>query len=148
LKHFQLDALVSEALELIAAECAARGIISSFVNEAGQACRILGDADRIRQVLLNLMINSLDAMPHGGSLSIRIYAPEHQPHVCFEVKDTGVGIPEELLPTIHLPFVSSKKQGLGLGLAKVYAIIEEHDGAISCASTLGQGTTFTVCLKT
>jgi len=146
-KHFQLDTQVSEVLELTAAECAARGVVCSFVNDAGQSCRILGDADKIHQMLLNLLLNSMDAMPQGGSLNIRLYVQEHQPYVCCEVRDTGDGIAEELLPTVHLPFVSSKNNGLGLGLAKVYAIVEAHEGHIACQSTPGQGTVFTICLK-
>ena len=147
LGHFRLNALVKEVLELTAAECAVRDIVCSFVDEAGQSDLVFAAADKIRQVLLNLVLNSLDAMPHGGSLTIRVYAQDHQPHACFEVKDTGVGIPKELLPTIHLPFISTKKSGLGLGLAKAYAIVEEHGGNIACVSTPGQGTVFTVCLN-
>ncbi|MDR2695225.1 MAG: HAMP domain-containing protein [Deltaproteobacteria bacterium] len=147
LDYCRLNALVSEVLELTAAECAARGIVCAFVDEAGQSDRVLVEADKIRQVLLNLVLNSLDAMPRGGSLSIRVEGADQSPSVCFEVRDTGVGIPESLLPTIHLPFISTKKKGLGLGLAKVYAIVEEHGGSISCVSTPGQGTAFTVCRK-
>ena len=51
------------------------------------------------------------------------------------------------LSTIHMPFISTKKNGLGLGLSKAYAIIEEHGGSISCSSTVGEGTVFTVCLN-
>ena len=134
-------------LELVAAESAARGITCSFVNEAGQFCHALGEAEKIHQALLNLVLNSLDAMPHGGSLTIRTYVPEQQSRICCEVRDTGVGIPAELLPTIHLPRISTKKNGLGLGLAKTYAIVEEHGGTIACVSSPGQGTVFTVCLK-
>ena len=146
LGYFRLDALANEVLELSAAECAARGIICSFADETGGA-RVLGEADKIRQVLLNLVLNSLDAMPQGGSLAIRVYAPDKLPRVCFDVRDTGVGIPEALLPTVHLPFISTKKNGLGLGLAKARAVVEEHGGSIACVSAPGEGTVFTVCLN-
>jgi len=147
--YFQLDTVVDEVLELSAAECAERGITSSFVNEIAQegGSRVLGEENKIRQVLLNLTLNAMDAMPEGGNFDMRLYETESPGRICLEVKDTGIGISEELLPTIHLPFVSTKANGLGLGLAKAYAIMEEHGGSIACSSTPGQGTRFTVCLN-
>jgi signal transduction histidine kinase len=150
LEYFQLDRLVRDVLELSAAELASRGLACSFVDETADrqdAC-VLGEENKIRQVLLNLVLNAMDAMSEGGELAIRLYAMKKNGQVCLEVKDTGTGIPEALLPTIHLPFISTKKDGLGLGLAKVHAIVEEHGGSIVCASTPGQGAIFTVCLNT
>ncbi|MCL1980384.1 MAG: ATP-binding protein, partial [Proteobacteria bacterium] len=147
--YFRLDTLARDVLELSGAEFAARNISSSFVDETpgAQGVRVLGEADKIHQVLLNLVLNAVDAMPGGGSLTIRLYNPEGNGRVCLAVQDTGTGIPENLLATMHLPFISTKKNGLGLGLAKAYAIIEEHGGSITCMSQPGQGTTFTICLN-
>ena len=149
-EYFRLDTLAREVLELSAAEFAARGITASFTDETpgARGARILGEENKIRQVLLNLVLNAMDAMPEGGGLAIRLYKPENEPFVCLAIKDTGAGIPEDLLPTIHLPFISTKKNGLGLGLAKTYAIIEEHGGSIACESSPGRGTVFTVRLNT
>jgi signal transduction histidine kinase len=58
-----------------------------------------------------------------------------------------VGIAEDILPTIHMPFISTKENGLGLGLATAYATIEEHGGSIRCASKPGEGSVFTICLN-
>ena len=94
--------------------------------------RVLGERSQIRQVLLNLGLNAMDAMPQGGNLSVRLHAEDRQ--IRIELKDTGGGIPPNLLPTIHMPFISTKKNGLGLGLSKAYAIIEEHGGSIEIAN--------------
>lgn len=148
-EYFRLDTLALEVLELSAAEFTARRISSSFTDDTpgGRGRLVLGEGNKIRQVLLNLVLNAMDAMPEGGRLAIRLYEPENEPFICLEVKDTGTGIPEDLLPTIHLPFISTKKNGLGLGLAKAYAIIEEHGGSIICESALGHGAVFTVRLN-
>ena len=147
--YFQLDTLAQDVLELSAAEFAARNIASAFIDQTPEArgARVLGEENKIRQVLLNLVLNAVEAMPGGGSLALRLYLPAAGGRVCLEVRDTGVGIPADLLATMHLPFISTKKNGLGLGLAKAYAIVEEHGGSISCESAPGQGTTFTVCLN-
>ncbi|MCL2457368.1 MAG: ATP-binding protein [Desulfobulbus sp.] len=146
---FRLDTLAQDVLELSAAEFTAKGIACSFINATpnAQEVRVLGEENKIRQALLNLVLNSAEAMPGGGSLTVRLYHSEAQDRICLEVADTGTGIPEDLLSTMHLPFISTKKSGLGLGLAKTYAIIEEHGGSITCTSVPGQGTTFTVCLN-
>lgn len=144
LEYFPLFPLVQEITELSSAEMDKRRIRALVSNEA-QDDRVLGERSQIRQVLLNLVLNAMDAMPEGGTLSMRLY--EESGRVCIEIRDTGVGIPPELLPTIHMPFISTKKNGLGLGLSKAYAIIEEHGGGIACTSTAGEGTVFTVCLN-
>jgi signal transduction histidine kinase len=165
LEYFHLRELSEEIIELSAAELTKRNIRCNFVNKAesksGQGDRVLAERNKIRQVLLNLVLNAMDAMPEGGELTLRIYEDGRSgndlpstdatqctaPRVCLEVKDTGVGVAGDILPTIHLPFISTKENGLGLGLAKVYAIIEEHGGTISCASKAGEGTIFTICLN-
>ena len=144
LEYFPLSPLIQEIAELSSAEMDKRGIRYSFSNEA-EDDRVLDERSQIRQVLLNLGLNAMDAMPQGGTLSVRLYAEGGQ--IRIELKDTGCGIPPNLLSTIHMPFISTKKNGLGLGLSKAYAIIEEHGGSISCSSTVGEGTVFTVCLN-
>lgn len=148
LGYFRLGELTKEVLELSAAECAARGIACSFTDETDGSGCVLGEKNKIRQVLLNLTINAMEAMPKGGELTLRLSAPEDRRSVVLDIHDTGVGIEEKLLPSIHLPFITTKKNGLGLGLAKAYAIIEEHGGSITCSSAPGQGTLFTIRLHT
>lgn len=154
-EYFHLHALAKEILELSAAECARRGINWTLVDETGvqpgqadpAGDNVLGERNQIRQVVLNLVINSMDAMPEGGDLAVRLYKPDSSARVCLEVSDTGVGIAPDILPSIHMPFISTKKNGLGLGLAKAYAIIDEHGGSIVCSSEPGKKTIFTMCLN-
>ncbi|WP_321391747.1 ATP-binding protein [uncultured Desulfuromusa sp.] len=105
---------------------------------------ILMDADRLKQVMLNLLNNSLEAMPDGGELKITAARQNDQILIC--VADTGVGIAPDQLPLIFEPFFTSKGHGTGLGLAISYNIISDRGGEIKIESTLGQGTTVLVSL--
>ena len=139
-----LAGLADVALTLCQARLEQRGVTGSLTREL-QDDTVLCDANQIQQVLLNLILNAIDAMPDGGELRLRVYG--HGEQVCLDVADTGRGMSAELLRTIHLPFVSTKEKGLGLGLAKAYAIIEGHGGSIVCASEEGRGTTFTIRMR-
>lgn len=141
-----LHSLAREVLEICAAEFEKRTIRHSLVIDAPE-CNALAEQNQIRQVLLNLLLNAMDAMPEGGDLTVRLYESTNKKNLCLEVTDTGVGIPEDVLPTIYQPFSSTKKGGLGLGLAKTQAIVEAHGGSITCTSSPGRGTVFTVCLN-
>ncbi|MDO8349324.1 MAG: ATP-binding protein [Planctomycetota bacterium] len=105
------------------------------------------DADEMEQVFLNLLINAAEAMPHGGSITVRAaLAPNGR--VVVEFADTGIGIPAENLGKIFDPFFTSKPvgKGTGLGLSVSYGIVRRHGGAIGVQSTVGKGTTFTIDL--
>jgi signal transduction histidine kinase len=98
--------------------------------------------------VINLIFNSIDAMPEGGKLLVASsYRPSDRT-VSIRVSDTGRGISKEDLPHIFEPFFTTKTegQGLGLGLSMVEGIIERHIGSIDVASELGKGTTFTLKL--
>ncbi|MFH0872124.1 MAG: PAS domain S-box protein, partial [bacterium] len=116
-----------------------------------------GDATQLQQILLNLCLNSRDAMGKGGTLTLSTenfsvdesYAkmhPEAQvgPYLVFSVEDTGSGVPPDLLPKIFDPFFTTKErgQGTGLGLANVHAIVKGHGGFIRVYSEVGKGTKF------
>jgi two-component system NtrC family sensor kinase len=106
------------------------------------------DANQIQQVILALMVNASEAMPKGGRLEVGT-ALDPQSDQCFiRVKDTGTGIPEDVLPRIFDPFFTTKEdqQRTGLGLAVAHSIVEQHGGDISVQSTPGQGTEFIVAL--
>ncbi|HWI56879.1 MAG TPA: PAS domain S-box protein, partial [Bacillota bacterium] len=126
-----------------------------------QPIHIQADAGMLEQMLLNLVVNARDAMPHGGQLIItteRVHRPENcagaHPEaragefVCLSVTDTGCGIAPEHLNRIFEPFFTTKEpgKGTGLGLATVYGIVKEHQGWIEVSSRLGQGTTFRIFL--
>jgi len=102
------------------------------------------DRDQLVQVLINLVTNSLHAMPEGGHL--RVSLNRENSHVRLGVSDTGHGMPEETRSKIFEPFFTTKDfgKGTGLGLTVVKGIIEEHGGTITVESVVGTGTTFWV----
>jgi PAS domain S-box-containing protein len=103
------------------------------------------DTSAIQQVLLNLAINARDAMPQGGTLTIRVGSGHSADHAALTVEDTGTGIPFEHLERIFEPFYTTKgQQGSGLGLATVEGIVAQCGGSISVETSPGHGTTFTV----
>lgn len=109
--------------------------------ELDECPAILLDEKEIRQLVLNLVLNGLDAMPLGGNLTIKTYADDRQ--VVLEVRDQGEGIKEEFLAKLGTPFFSTKSNGTGLGLSVCYGIAERHDAVIK-VQTSERGTTFFV----
>jgi len=108
---------------------------------------IAGDASQITQVIVNLVVNAIHAMPDGGILTIKTV--NETDGVSLEVMDTGIGIEADIRDKVFLPFFTTKDvdQGTGLGLAVVYGIVQEHDGVITLSSTVGEGTCFNVKFK-
>jgi len=106
------------------------------------------DPRRIQQVLINLILNGVQAMKGGGFLSIRAYKEGNGQEFCFEVQDTGSGIEPENLSKIFDPFFTTKNvgEGAGLGLSVSHGIIERHGGRIDVESEVGKGTLFRVFL--
>jgi PAS domain S-box-containing protein len=122
---------------------------------------IVGDPTQVQQVLLNLCVNARDAMPNGGTLTIKTencFADEHYvamnrqaklgSYVAISVTDVGVGIPSEIIDNIFEPFFTTKElgKGTGLGLSSVKAIVKNHGGFINVYSEIGRGSTFKVYL--
>ncbi|MBK9306908.1 MAG: PAS domain S-box protein [Nitrospira sp.] len=107
---------------------------------------VLGDADQMSQVLINLIVNAVHAMPEGGTLHIGL--AREKDCVKLTVADTGHGIPHDVVKKIFEPFFTTKEfgKGTGLGLTVVKGIIEEHQGSIAVESEEGNGTTFTILL--
>lgn len=113
-----------------------------------------GDGGQLRQVLLNLLLNALQAMPEGGRLTVeaRVGSPgpgsleEETPVVELRVRDTGVGIPAARLRTVFDPLFTTKREGTGLGLSICHGIVERHGGAMFLESREGSGTVVTVRL--
>ena len=105
---------------------------------------IQGNGQKLKQVLMNLVINALDAMPEGGSLWFA--AQVSGAHLEIAVRDTGKGIPKNRLETIFEPFHTTKTNGLGLGLTICREIVEMHGGRLTGQSEVGQGTMFTMTL--
>lgn len=122
-------------------------VIAEFDSNLPQ---LIAQADQLRQVFLNIVINACDAMPNGGSLCITTHAmPDttHQfPAVVIRISDTGTGILPEHMPHLFEPFYTTKPQGTGLGLAISAHIVTQHGGQITVESTVSTGTTFTITL--
>jgi two-component system NtrC family sensor kinase len=122
--------------------------ITSVVEMGNKQVVLYCDPYQLEEALLALEINAVEAMPGGGSFSIRVEEVAYLHAVQITVHDTGSGITEEDMPHIFEPFYTTKKEGkgTGLGLSVVYGIIERHSGSISVDSKQGVGTTFTITL--
>jgi signal transduction histidine kinase len=122
-------------------------IMRQFVSDVP---RIHADRQQLRQLFLNLFTNASDAMPEGGTLTIRVTAPSESMQVIMEVADTGTGIPPEVLPKVTEPFYTTKPEGegTGLGLAICRRIVQEHNGTFDLTSEgiPGRGTTARISL--
>ena len=105
------------------------------------------DAPQIEQVLINLFVNAIQAMPGGGDIFVEVSHDRESDAVLIKVRDTGKGIPKDVLPYVFDPFFSTKgTKGTGLGLSVSYGILRQNKGEITVESQEGQGTTFTVKL--
>ena len=137
--------VIEDGMEMFQ-ERLARSQIRVEMGMADPCPMVLADADQMSQVLLNLIMNALHAMPDGGTLRVGL-EPE-QPMVKLTIADTGHGIPPEVIRKIYDPFFTTKEfgKGTGLGLTVVKGIIEEHQGSIAVESEQGKGTRFTILL--
>jgi signal transduction histidine kinase/CheY-like chemotaxis protein len=119
--------------------------ISLELQLGSDEARVLGDESELREVLVNLVFNAVDAMPQGGTLTLS--TREAAGTVEIAVADTGTGMTEEVRSRVFDPFFTTKgKAGMGLGLAVSYGIIRRHEGGIEAESELGRGTTFRIKL--
>jgi two-component system, NtrC family, sensor kinase len=139
----ELGALLSRVAEVAGPKLDASGI-SLTLDVAAGLPSIWADPQELELAILNLVTNSLDAMPGGGALTIR--ATPHSDHVQIEIIDTGNGIPRDLLPRIFQPWVTTKPagRGTGLGLSITHDVIARHGGTISAVSDPGRRTSFTI----
>jgi len=104
------------------------------------------DSDQIHQVLLNLLLNSVQAIESSGTVRVAVFTRNEGQDAVITVSDTGRGIAAEDLPHIFRPFFTTKGNGTGLGLSLARRIVEEHHGQIEVQSSSGKGTTFSVTL--
>ena len=110
--------------------------------------RITVDGNKIRQVLVNLLINANQAMPDGGRIVVVTRHDTDGRHIAISITDTGMGISRDNIAKIFDPFFTTKgpEKGTGLGLSVSYGIVRQHGGEIDVDSAPGQGTTFTIRL--
>jgi signal transduction histidine kinase len=107
---------------------------------------VWADADQLRQVMWNLLLNAVQAMPAGGALSVQAMRRPAEGSVEVAIRDTGKGIKPEHLRQIFTPFFTTRHGGSGLGLSIVHRIVEAHHGRILVESRDGQGTQVTLSL--
>ena len=105
----------------------------------GDAAWVLGDADRLRQALLNAVLNAVHAMPRGGTLTVALRARRHELEI--RISDTGVGMSPAVLARATEPFFTTRPSGTGLGLAIVRETASAHGAALALRSRVGRGTT-------
>jgi PAS domain S-box-containing protein len=144
--QIDIGKLVEKSLHLMTNRLYKQKIKSAIEVELGLP-DILADAQQLEQVLVNLYLNAIDAMPEGGTLSVRVGRDREEGRIAVSVTDTGFGIGSEELPKIFQPFFSvKKKSGLGLGLPICDRIVKNHGGRIAVESRPHQGTTFRIYL--
>ncbi len=110
--------------------------------------KVMGSTNQLRQLLLNIIRNAREAMPQGGILSLETMGEDKR--IIINIKDTGMGIPQEIRDKIFEAFFTTKEEvkGVGLGLSVCYGIIKDHGGEIRVQSEEGRGSTFSVILPT
>jgi signal transduction histidine kinase len=142
-----VNEIIEVALSFLESRCAKAGI-ELVRTLAPDLPRIDADKSQLQQVLVNLAVNAVQAMPEGGKLTIETFAS--QSYISLIVKDTGVGMTEEITSKIFTPFFTTKDvdQGTGLGLAVVHGIVTSHGGSIRVESEVGHGARFEIRLPT
>jgi len=155
-QHVDLRVVIDSARSLVA-PLAEQAEVAIDIDTGDQACEVVGDAAQLEQVVTNLAVNGIQAMPTGGKLSIQLDCGREipaagevsaAPHHCITVRDHGAGIRGEHLERIFEPFFTTKRvgEGTGLGLSVAYGIVQEHGGWIDVKSEPGQGSCFHVFL--
>ncbi|MEO5657830.1 MAG: ATP-binding protein [Nitrospiria bacterium] len=148
LEPTDLTALIRQMAVFLDPQARSRGVIIAVVPDAALPPLVL-DAERIKQVFLNLMLNAIQAMPKGGSLTVTTRAVTQRSMAYAEIRiaDAGTGIAPEHLEKLFTPFFTTKgHEGSGLGLLTCHQVVDEHRGTITVESEVGRGTTFLLTL--
>jgi signal transduction histidine kinase len=154
LAPLDLNATLNSSLNLLQQQLRTNNI-RLVTNLAASPDLINGDGNQLSQALINFLLNSIESMPKGGTLTVTTSCPPPQPNswwnghqggpvIMVTIEDTGEGIPESALSHIFDPFFTTKAQGTGLGLSVAHGIINEHRGLIDVKSEEGKGTIFTL----
>ena len=143
---FDLNGVVHDAIEMTRPkwkdECESMGRRIDVTTDLGEVPALRGDVSDVAQIVSNILLNAVDAMPRGGTLHFRTYAEGD--HVVLEAQDDGEGMSDEVQAKIFQPFFTTKPDGHGLGLSIVENIVARHGGDIKVSSHPGEGTAFRV----
>ena len=143
LKSWKVNSLIESSLSLIQYDKRAKDV--TIVRNMGPDIpEITTDGNQLSQVIVNLVLNAVDAMPQGGTLTIGSRVKNGS--IIIDFADTGVGIPKENLGRIFDPFYTTKEKGTGLGLAVSYSIIKKLNGSLTVESEPGKGSRFVITL--
>lgn len=142
-KERQINEIIDTSINLIQYDKKAKDI--NIVKDLSPSLPAINtDGNQLSQVFVNLILNAIDAMPDGGTLTVSSRLKED--NIIIQFKDTGIGIRQEELQKIFDPFYTTKEKGTGLGLAVSYNIIKKMNGSLTVESEFGKGTTFTIKL--
>jgi len=140
-----LEPLLKEGLDLVRGRAKTQKVYL-FKSITGNLPELFLDKKRFLQAYINFLMNALDAMPQGGKLGVQVHQNGDHRGLRLIIRDSGEGIPEELISKISQPFYSTKKSGMGLGLPIAEGIVRSHGGYVDFKSQPGQGTTVTIFL--
>ena len=148
-QRVRLGQIVEQAIALTMpkwkGQAMARGVYIKVMQQLDKVPDIAGDPAELRELLTNMIFNAVDAMPDGGTVTVKIYA--HGDCVVLKVADTGTGMTEEVRQRCLEPFFTTKGEGgSGLGLAMIYGIVQRHGGTLDIKTELGVGTKFEILL--
>jgi signal transduction histidine kinase len=144
-KHIQLNDVVEDVRTLTATHMRRQDIRFEFQPDP-ELPPVAGIPDQMRQVILNLFMNAIEAMPSGGCLTVHTARLMQENRVSLSFSDTGTGIDPQILPHIFEPFVSNKESGTGLGLTITYDILQQHHGELRASNNPEGGATFELLL--
>lgn len=141
--RIDLNGVVSECVSLVRLDARAKTI--RFEEDLREPLPpVCGVREQLLQVVINLLLNAVEAMPEGGALRASTF--EREGRVCVSIADTGAGIDEEVRTHLFEPFVTTKREGTGLGLSICYSLLHAHGGSIVVESEPGRGSCFTIRL--
>jgi two-component system sporulation sensor kinase C len=143
-KIVDITSLIYETIKFIEPEFNQKKIESEIILDKNRQVFIEIDENKIKQALINIIKNAMEAIDSDGKITIKLV--EKEDTVIIDITDNGIGISEKDISDIFELFLTTKKYGTGLGLFSVKETIEEHGGKIVCNSTFGKGTTFSIYL--
>jgi len=136
----RLEELIADVVKVVSEKARAQNIEIIADMKPGIICRC--DFNQMKQAMLNIVLNALEAIVDHGT--VYISAEKKKGEVIIKVKDTGSGIPQEILSNIFEPYFTTKEQGTGLGLSEVYRIISAHGGRVTAENTRDMGAVFSI----
>lgn len=136
--------LVADSVVLVKNQFRLSGVTHRYDHPEEGSATVLGNPNQLQQVLVNIILNAVQAMRPGGHLGLATAIRDNE--VVVAISDTGAGIAPELVPHIFDPFFTTKNEGTGLGLSLSYSIVKDHQGDIEVESQVGRGTTFRIHL--